>query len=127
MTKYEDAQVVAAVGSPLEPTVRPRAWYVERVAPGKRDNGMKLGPWWKREQAEEWADDRHELRTLYDQTTLDAALNLWPRDCRLCANFTTQAGGCVSVVQCVDSMQFKATTPRQYWIAGSNVGAKAPT
>ena len=45
---------------------------------------------------------------------------LWPRDCRLCANFTTKAGGCVSVVQCVDGMQFKATAPRQYWIAGTS-------
>lgn len=26
MTKYEDAQVVAAVGSPLEPTVRHHDW-----------------------------------------------------------------------------------------------------
>ena len=43
----------------------PVAWYVERVAPGKRDHGMKLGPWWKREQAEEWVDDRHELHALY--------------------------------------------------------------
>lgn len=48
----------------------------------------------------------------------NAALNLWPRDCRLCANFTTKSGGCTSVVQCVDSMQFKATAPRQYWVVG---------
>lgn len=47
----------------------------------------------------------------------NAALNLWPRDCRLCAHFTTKSGGCTSVVQCVDSMQFKATAPRQYWVA----------
>lgn len=57
---------------------------------------------------------------LYDQAALDAALNLWPRDCRLCANFTTRTGGCVSVVQCVDSMQFKATPPRQYWVSAPN-------
>ena len=62
-------------------------------------------------------DDRSTLPERV-RAALDAALNLWPRDCRLCAHFTTQAGGCVSVVQCVDSMQFKATTPRQYWIAG---------
>lgn len=43
------------------------------------------------------------------------------RDCRLCAHFTTKSGGCVSVVQCVDSKQFKATVPRQYWIPGPNV------
>ena len=64
---------------------------------------------------------------LYDQAALDAALNLWPRDCRLCAHFTTQTGGCTSAVQCVDSAQFKTTPPRQYWAAGPNVGAKAPT
>lgn len=64
---------------------------------------------------------------LYDQAALDAALNLWPRDCRLCANFTTRTGGCVSVVQCVDSMQFKATPPRQYWVSAPNVLVSGPT
>jgi hypothetical protein len=57
-------------------------------------------------------------------TAIDAALNLWPRDCRLCAHFTTKAGGCTSVVQCVDSAQFKTTTPRQYW-SGKPAGATA--
>lgn len=66
-------------------------------------------------------DRRADLQPLYDQAALDAALNLWPRDCRLCANFTTKTGGCVSVVQCVDSMQFKATPPRQYWVLAPNV------
>ena len=47
----------------------------------------------------------------------DAALNLWPRDCRLCGNYTTASGGCVSVLRCVDSNQYKATAPRQYWEA----------
>ena len=47
----------------------------------------------------------------------NAALNLWPRDCRLCANYTTASGGCTSAVRCVDSDQFQATTPRQYWEA----------
>jgi hypothetical protein len=47
----------------------------------------------------------------------DAALNLWPRDCRLCDHFSTKVGGCTSILQCVDSDCFKATTPRQYWIA----------
>jgi len=46
-----------------------------------------------------------------------ATLNLWPRDCRLCARFTTASGGCTSSVQCVDSDQYQATTPRQYWKA----------
>lgn len=68
-----EAQSLPAVAGQVEFGVRPRAWYVERIAPGKRDNGMKLGPWWKQEQAEEWADDRHELKTLYDQAALDGA------------------------------------------------------
>ena len=66
------AEEVMAVPAQVDRGVRPRAWYVERVAPGMRDHGMKLGPWWKQEQAEEWADDRHQLRTLYDQAALDA-------------------------------------------------------
>lgn len=40
------------------------AWYVERKSPGKRDHGMRLGPFWKREEAEGWVDDRHVLRAL---------------------------------------------------------------
>lgn len=47
------------------PDAAPVAWYVERVAPGKRDNGMRLGPFWKLEDAQEWCDERHELRELY--------------------------------------------------------------
>lgn len=43
----------------------PVAWYVERHAPGRRDHGMKLGPFWKRKDAEEWLDDNHRLRSLY--------------------------------------------------------------
>lgn len=60
------------------------------------------------------------LAPLYDQAALDAALALWPRDCRLCAKFTTQTGGCTSTAQCVDSDQYKATAPRQYWVSGPN-------
>jgi hypothetical protein len=52
---------------------------------------------------------------------VDSALSLSLQDCRLCANYTTNAGGCVSLVQCVDGAQFKGTTPRQYWTAGPNV------
>jgi hypothetical protein len=39
------------------------------------------------------------------------------RDCRLCANFTVQSGGCVSVLRCVGGDRYRATTPRQYWEA----------
>ena len=66
----------------------------------------------------------HSMEPLYDQAALDAALALWPRDCRLCAKFTTQTGGCTSTVQCVDSDQYKATAPRQYWVSGPNVAIK---
>jgi hypothetical protein len=38
------------------------------------------------------------------------------RDCRLCANFTTKAGGCIALVQCVDADGFEPTSPRQYWM-----------
>jgi hypothetical protein len=47
-------------------------------------------------------------------------------DCRLCANFTTKSGGCVSLVQCVDGSQYKATTPRQYWLAGPDAAMATP-
>ena len=51
-----------------EPVTEPVAWYVERIAPGKRDHGRRLGPWFSREAAEEWVDDVHVLRTLYAAT-----------------------------------------------------------
>lgn len=44
-----------------------------------------------------------------------AALNLWPRDCRLCAHYGRESVGCTSPVQCVDSLQFRQTPPLQYW------------
>lgn len=40
---------------------------------------------------------------------------LTQRDCRLCAHYTAASGGCRSVVKCVDSDQYAATAPRQYW------------
>ena len=39
-------------------------------------------------------------------------------DCRLCANFTTKTGGCVSVFKCVEGSRFKATAPLRYWMVG---------
>jgi hypothetical protein len=67
------------------------------------------------QQAYEINQQAAEIEALRAEAT--AALNLWPRDCRLCANYTTASGGCTSAVQCVDSDQFKTTTPRQYWKA----------
>jgi hypothetical protein len=102
-------------GSPLERHVRPAAWRwgVER---------LRGRPEWRYSIFQ----TRKEAVPLYDQAALDAALNLWPRDCRLCANYTTKTGGCISVVQCVDSAQFKATAPRQYWVTRPNVGIEPP-
>jgi hypothetical protein len=55
---------VAATPAPQEPA-EPVAWYVQRHAPGKRDHGTRLGPFWKKADAEEWVDDRHVLKELY--------------------------------------------------------------
>ena len=41
-------------------------------------------------------------------------------DCRLCHYFTTKAGGCTSVVLCVDASRYTPTTPRQYWTVASD-------
>jgi hypothetical protein len=51
----------AALAEPVQEVV---AWFVMRQAPGYRDHGMKLGPFWKRSDAEEWLDDRHTLHPL---------------------------------------------------------------
>jgi len=60
------------------------------------------------EEEREFAElDGDRFVPLYDRAS--------QQDCRLCAYFTTQTGGCTSVVQCVDSMQFTATPPRRYW------------
>ena len=45
---------------------KPMAWYVKRSAPGRRDHGMKLGPFWKIEDAQEWVDENHTLHEMYD-------------------------------------------------------------
>jgi hypothetical protein len=69
----------------------------------------------------DYALAQHYLRgvhLLYDQAALDAALNLWPRDCRLCANYRdglTHAAHCVSVLRCEDSSAYRATQPVQFW------------
>ena len=46
---------------------KPAAWYVERVAPGKKDDGAKLALSFKKEEAEEWVDEKHVLRMLYEK------------------------------------------------------------
>ena len=42
------------------------------------------------------------------------------RDCRVCHYFTTKAGGCTSVVLCVDANRYTPTTPRQYWTSAAD-------
>ncbi len=56
----------AASALPKQSMPEPVAWYVKRHAPGKRDDGMRLGPFWKRDDAEQWVDDRHVLYALVD-------------------------------------------------------------
>jgi hypothetical protein len=113
LMKHEEATVPPAPMGQVDQGVRPRALLLTH-----KDGRETLHP--MDTYAVAYRDTAVSEALLYDQAALDAALNLWPRDCRLCANYTTQAGGCLSVVQCVDSMQFKATAPRQYWIAGPN-------
>jgi len=36
------------------------AWTVVRVAPGLRDDGVKIGPFFKEEEADEWIDENHK-------------------------------------------------------------------
>ena len=65
-----------------------------------------------------WARDFHgetEVYTADEMRAYAAECVAAERDCRLCANFTTASGGCVSVLRCVESDQFKKTTPHQYW------------
>lgn len=52
-------------------TQQPIAWYIKRVAPGMRDDGRKLGPWFKKSDAEEWVDDNHILCPLVDMKELN--------------------------------------------------------
>ena len=107
-----------AVVGPLEATFRPRAWLTTRTLDGKQT--LRLAE--TTANAEYARAHAHwKWEPLYDQAALDAALNLWPRDCRLCANYTTSLGGCMSTVRCVDSDQYSATAPHQYWLPGHNV------
>ncbi len=119
----QDTSATDASGSPLERRLGPLRKALDGLAFAAwqhgRDTDLPLGD---AADVAAWI----EAAMLAAANARDAALNLWPRDCRLCANYTTQTGGCVSVVQCVDSVQFKATTPRQYWIAGHNARVTGP-
>jgi len=41
------------------------AWIVIRNAPGKIDDGVKLGPFLKESEADEWVDDSHTKVPVY--------------------------------------------------------------
>jgi len=43
------------------------AWYVECVAPGMKDHGTRVGPFFKREEAGDWVNPHYgmELRVLF--------------------------------------------------------------
>jgi len=113
-TATEPPPLPLAVGAQVQRGVRPCAYRL-------RDTEAQS--WLYYSDDELHAAAKATLDPLYDQAALDAALALWPRDCRLCAKFTTQTGGCTSTAQCVDSDQYKATAPRQYWVSGPNVRA----
>lgn len=57
---------LAAESASRDTEKEPVAWYVKRVAPGMRDDGTKLGPWFKKSDAEEWVDENHILCPLID-------------------------------------------------------------
>lgn len=57
-----------------------------------------------------WADAIYAYESKQKKNAVAAE-----RDCRTCANFTTQTGGCMALVQCTDADQFKPTVPRRYW------------
>jgi hypothetical protein len=111
----------AAGVASLQRPVRPRAWlYTNAAGALAVHTNTELVRFEADMRAAQEHPGAHSMEPLYDQAALDAALALWPRDCRLCAKFTTQTGGCTSTVQCVDSDQYKATAPRQYWVSGPN-------
>lgn len=56
---------IALLDKEAEQEGEPVAWYIERVVPGKRDNGVKMGPFFDKEEADELADECHLIRPLY--------------------------------------------------------------
>jgi hypothetical protein len=117
--KHEDAQVPPADAGRLETPVRPCAWLREQrgeyEGPATLAPLMILGHSKVRPHA---SNHGATYEPLYDQAALDAALALWPRDCRLCAHYRdglTHAAHCVSVLRCEDSSAYRATQPVQFW------------
>lgn len=69
-----------------------------------------------RERAQAGAESWNALQRTLKEVERLAAERAATRDCRSCMNFTTKAGGCVALVQCVDADGFKPTASRQYWM-----------
>ncbi len=42
------------------------AWFLRRNTNGRRDDGLKIGPFWTADEAYELADDRHTVHELFD-------------------------------------------------------------
>ena len=112
-TATEPPPLPLAVGAQVQRGVRPCAYRL-------RDTEAQS--WLYYSDDELHAAAKATLDPLYDRATLDeamdAALKLWPRDCRLCAHFRdglTHAAHCVSVLRCEDSSAYRATQPVQFW------------
>jgi len=61
--------------------MEPTAYYVQRIAPGSKDDGARMCLTFKKEEAEEWVDEIHTLKALYHKN-LENELQLayWVRE-----------------------------------------------
>lgn len=50
---------------------QPTAWYVIRHVPGKADDGVRYGPFFKESEADEWVDENHLKFPLYEWSPQD--------------------------------------------------------
>jgi hypothetical protein len=109
-----------AVAGQVQRSVRPCAYRL-RDAEASTRYGRDIYVFFAADEFHESEQARAAIATLaplYDQAALDAALALWPRDCRLCAHYRdglTHAAHCVSVLRCEDSSAYRATQPVQFW------------
>ncbi len=58
---------------------KPAAYFIQRIAPGRRDDGVRMGLTFRKEEAEEFVDDIHTLKVLY-QKDLEAPVAYWIRE-----------------------------------------------
>lgn len=52
---------------------QPVAWMIVRVAPGMADDGVRCGPFFSREMADQWVDEHHKLVPLYAHPASNAS------------------------------------------------------